>query len=190
MGSFHIIMEHALNIVTTSPEATERLGIVIGQNAQPGDIFLLTGELGSGKTCLTQGIATGAGIEGNTRSPTFVLMTQYQGRMMVYHADLYRINDPLEAWDIGLYEQLTSDGISIVEWADKATEIFPDNSLWINLGYCRLKDVELSVSNSTYHQLANSGEELRQINIDGAPPKYTELIQNILDINDREVLII
>ena len=154
-------MEQSLNIITTSPEATERLGRVIGQNAQQGDIFLLTGELGSGKTCLTQGIANGAGVQGHTRSPTFVLMTQYQGRMMVYHADLYRINDPLEAWDIGLYEQLTSDGISIVEWADKAIEIFPDNSLWINLGYCTLDNMELYLSGDMYRRLIHNAEAFR-----------------------------
>ena len=183
-------MKQSLNIITTSPDSTERLGRIMGQNAQPGDIFLLTGELGSGKTCLTQGIATGAGIEGHTRSPTFVLMTQYQGRMMVYHADLYRINDPLEAWDIGLYEQLTSDGISIVEWADKASEIFPDTSLWINMGYCNLEDIESSLSGCIYHKLTNNREDLRQVKIGNAPAKYTELIKQLLDINDPEVLII
>ena len=183
-------MEQSLNIITTSPEATERLGRGIGQNAQQGDIFLLTGELGSGKTCLTQGIANGAGVQGHTRSPTFVLMTQYQGRMMVYHADLYRINDPLEAWDIGLYEQLTSDGISIVEWADKAIEIFPDNSLWINLGYCTLDNMELYLSGDMYRRLIHNAEELREIKIANAPSKYTGLLSNILHMNDPEVLII
>ena len=183
-------MEQSLNIITTSPEATERLGRVIGQNAQQGDIFLLTGELGSGKTCLTQGIANGAGVQGHTRSPTFVLMTQYQGRMMVYHADLYRINDPLEAWDIGLYEQLTSDGISIVEWADKAIEIFPDTSLWINLGYCTLDNLELSLNGDMYRRLIHNAEAFREVKIANAPSKYTGLLNNILQMNDPEVRLI
>ena len=117
-------------------------------------------------------------------------MTQYQGRMMVYHADLYRINDPLEAWDIGLYEQLTSDGISIVEWADKAIEIFPDNSLWINLGYCTLDNLELSLNGDMYRRLIHNAEAFREVKIANAPSKYTGLLNNILQMNDPEVLLI
>ena len=175
---------------TQNANETLQLGKALGTKLIPGDLVLLFGDLGVGKTCLTQGIATGAGVEGHTRSPTFVLMTQYQGRMMVYHADLYRINDPLEAWDIGLYEQLTSDGISIVEWADKASEIFPDTSLWINMGYCNLEDIESSLSGCIYHKLTNNREDLRQVKIGNAPAKYSELIKQMLDINDPEVLII
>ena len=124
-----------LRIRTNSPEQTQAVGRSIGEQAQAGDIYLLTGSLGAGKTCLTQGIAWGLGVPGYARSPTFVLMTQYQGRMVLHHVDLYRIGDSAEAWDLGLEEQLTGDGVCVVEWADRAPEIFTEDCLWIDLEY-------------------------------------------------------
>ena len=123
------------NIQTESPGDTQKVGEIIGRNAGPGDIYLLTGPLGAGKTCLSQGIARGLDVPENLRSPTFVLMTRHQGRLVLHHLDLYRINEPWEAWDLGLDEQLMGDGVCIVEWADKAAELFPSESCWIELDY-------------------------------------------------------
>ena len=128
-------MTCSLRIHTNSPEQTQAVGRCIGEQAQAGDIYLLTGSLGAGKTCLTQGIAWGLGVPGYARSPTFVLMTRYQGRMVLHHMDLYRIGDSAEAWDLGLEEQLAGDGVCVVEWADRAAEIFPEDCLWIELSY-------------------------------------------------------
>ena len=97
---------------------------------------MLTGPLGAGKTCLTQGIARGLGVEGYVRSPTFVLMTRHHGRLTLHHVDLYRINGAEAAWELGLDEQLSGGGVCVVEWADRAAELFPDSSLWIDLAYC------------------------------------------------------
>jgi tRNA threonylcarbamoyladenosine biosynthesis protein TsaE len=124
-----------LKLRTRTSEETQQVGRLIGQQAQPGDIYLLTGPLGAGKTRLTQGIAWGLGVTGYARSPTFVLMTRYQGRLTLHHLDLYRINDPLEAWDLGLDDQLSGDGVCVVEWADQAEEVFPQDALWIALDY-------------------------------------------------------
>ena len=128
-------MSEPLHIRTASPEETQALGRLLGEGAQPGDVFLLSGPLGAGKTCLTQGIAWGAGVVEYARSPTFVIMTRYLGRLTLYHFDLYRINDPLEAWDLGLDEQIFGDGICVVEWAERAEEVFPPDCLWIELDY-------------------------------------------------------
>ena len=128
-------MADYLSITTASPEETRAVGRVLGEQARAGDVFLLTGPLGAGKTCLTQGIAWGLGVSEYARSPTFVIMTRYRGRLTMYHFDLYRINDPLEAWDLGLDEQLFGDGVSVVEWADRAEEVFPEECLWIHLDY-------------------------------------------------------
>ena len=95
-------MHNAVTIHTNNAEETRRIGRIIGENASPGDVYLLTGPLGAGKTCLTQGIAQGLGVDGHARSPTFVLLTRYRGRLTLQHADLYRINHPAEAWDLGL----------------------------------------------------------------------------------------
>lgn len=138
-------MAPQIRIRTSSPEETQRLGRVIGEQARAGDVYLLAGPLGAGKTCLTQGLAWGLGVEGYARSPTFVLMTRYQGRLTLYHLDLYRIDNAQEAWDLGLEEQLYGDGVCAVEWADRAEEVFPQDSLWIALDYGRDHDEEDTV---------------------------------------------
>ena len=130
-------MAPQIRIQTSSPQETQRLGRAIGEQARAGDVYLLAGPLGAGKTCLTQGIAWGLGVAGYARSPTFVLMTRYQGRLTLYHVDLYRIDQAQEAWDLGLEEQLYGDGVCAVEWADRAEEVFPQDSLWIALDYGR-----------------------------------------------------
>ena len=138
------------------------MGRVLGEWAQPGDVFLLTGPLGAGKTCLTQGLAWGLGVVEYARSPTFVIMTRYRGRMTLYHFDLYRINDPLEAWDLGLDEQLFGDGACVVEWADRAGELFPPDCLWIDLDY------------------AEDGEG-RTITFMETPPRYEPMLDYLIN---------
>lgn len=125
----------ALEMASRSPEETQRIGRLLGNKAQPGDVFLLTGPLGAGKTCLAQGIAWGLGVQEYARSPTFVLVTRYQGRLTIHHVDLFRIDGSLEAQDLGLEEHLGGEGVCMVEWADKAPELFPQESLWIDLRY-------------------------------------------------------
>lgn len=142
------------------------MGRVIGEQAQTGDIFLLTGPLGAGKTCLTQGVAWGVGVVEYACSPTFVLMTRYRGRLTFHHVDLYRINDPLEAWDMGLEEELFGDGITVVEWADRAEEIFPEQSLWIALDYARNAGASLD----------SPLQEERSITLVNPPPRFAGLV--------------
>ena len=133
-------MTYSTRILTNGPEQTRNIGRAIGESAQAGDVFLLVGALGAGKTCLTQGIAEGLGVSGYVRSPTFVLTTQYEGRLRLYHLDLYRIDAPLEAWDLGLDEQLFGEGVCVVEWADRASDIFPGESLWVSLDHVGRED--------------------------------------------------
>ncbi len=122
-------------IRSSGPEFTRDVGQIIGVHASAGDVFLWTGPLGGGKTCLTQGIALGLGVETPVRSPTFVLMTQHQGRLTLHHVDLYRMGGPAEAWVLGLEEQLFGEGVCVIEWADRAPEIFTEDCLWIDLDY-------------------------------------------------------
>jgi tRNA threonylcarbamoyladenosine biosynthesis protein TsaE len=120
-------------LTTASPEDTQQLGEKLGRLACPGDILLLSGELGSGKTCLTQGIAWGLGIEGYATSPSFVVMNQYQGRLPLYHIDLYRLDNVAEVMDLGLDDYLYGDGVCVVEWADRAPQAFPAEHLLIKI---------------------------------------------------------
>jgi tRNA threonylcarbamoyladenosine biosynthesis protein TsaE len=122
-----------LVLETHGPEETQQVGRCLGSHAMPGDIVLLAGDLGAGKTTLTQGIAWGMGVLEHARSPTFVLVTEYAGRMPLYHADLYRVDSLAEAWDLGLDEYFLGEGVSVVEWADRALSDFPEDHLWVRL---------------------------------------------------------
>ena len=124
-----------LELVSNSPEETQRLGRRIGRLAQAGDVFLLVGDLGSGKTCLTQGIAWGLGIEEYTMSPTFVIMRELYGRLPLYHIDLYRLDRIEESLDLGLDDYLYGRGVCVVEWAEKALSILPAEHLLIDISY-------------------------------------------------------
>ncbi len=128
-------MPSALTLTTHSPEETQRLGRLLGEQAQPGDLFLFSGPLGVGKTTLIQGIAFGLGVKEYARSPTFVLVTQYRGRLPLYHMDLFRVDNPLEVLDLGLDEYLESGGVCVIEWAERAEELFPWECLWVHMEY-------------------------------------------------------
>jgi tRNA threonylcarbamoyladenosine biosynthesis protein TsaE len=112
-----------LNIQFETHSANEALilGEKIGRHLEAGDIVFLFGDLGAGKTTLTQGIARGLGVarEEYVRSPTFTLVNQYKGKIPVFHIDLYRIESPHELENLGLEEVFSSEGVSIVEWAEK-----------------------------------------------------------------------
>jgi tRNA threonylcarbamoyladenosine biosynthesis protein TsaE len=111
----------------------------LGELARPGDVYLLVGDLGSGKTCLTQGIAQGLGVTAPVTSPTFILLNEYTrrstgARLPLFHADLYRLDYPeTEAVDLGLEEYLDGIGVCIIEWAERAPGLWPRERLVIRL---------------------------------------------------------
>jgi tRNA threonylcarbamoyladenosine biosynthesis protein TsaE len=111
-----------------SPEDTRRLGEGVGRAAQAGDVILLSGELGAGKTVFVQGIARGLGYEGTVSSKSFVIMGEYQGREKLYHADLYRLDDPEMVADLGLNE-ITEDGVLVIEWPERGAWALPPEHL-------------------------------------------------------------
>ncbi len=124
-----------LNITSNSPQDTVNLGKKIGELAMPGDIFLLTGILGAGKTCLTQGIAYGLGINEYTLSPSFVLVRELYGRLTLYHMDLYRLENIEEIAGLGLDDYLYGKGVCTIEWANKGMPLFPDEHISIEIIY-------------------------------------------------------
>jgi tRNA threonylcarbamoyladenosine biosynthesis protein TsaE len=128
-------LQSVLETISHSPEQTRQLGQRLGELAQPGDVVLLVGSLGAGKTCLTQGIAWGLGVVGYTASPSFVLMREYQGRLPLYHIDLYRLERVAEVADLGLDDYLYGRGMCVVEWADRALSLMPPEHLLIELTY-------------------------------------------------------
>lgn len=112
---------------TFSPEETFRFGQKLGEQAQPGEIYTLVGDLGTGKTVLTQGIASGLGITEPICSPTFTVVQVYEeGRMPLYHFDVYRIGDIEEMEEIGYEDYFYGQGLTMIEWANLIQEILPD----------------------------------------------------------------
>ncbi len=124
-----------LELTSRNPTETHRLGIRIGKLALSGDIFLLVGRLGTGKTCLAQGIARGLGIKEYTPSPSFVLIREFYGRLPMYHIDLYRLDHIEEIADLGLDDYLYGEGVCVIEWAEKGLSLMPPEYLMIKIDY-------------------------------------------------------
>ncbi|MDY5647454.1 MAG: tRNA (adenosine(37)-N6)-threonylcarbamoyltransferase complex ATPase subunit type 1 TsaE [Lachnospiraceae bacterium] len=116
------------------PEDTFALGQALGQMAAPGEIYTLDGDLGTGKTVLTQGLAAGLGITEHVNSPTFTIVQEYEGgRLPLYHFDVYRIGDVEEMDEIGYEDYFYGNGVCLIEWADLIREILPLNCIRIRI---------------------------------------------------------
>ena len=119
---------------TRSPEETYELGKKIGQQARPGQVYTLTGDLGVGKTVFTQGVAAGLGITEPVSSPTFTIVQIYEeGRLPFYHFDVYRIGDIEEMEEIGYDDYFFGEGICLIEWAELIEEILPKDRISITI---------------------------------------------------------
>ena len=149
-------------LISISPEETRAIGRIVGEHAAAGDVVLLTGELGAGKTCLTQGILHGLGSDDLARSPTFVLISEHRGRMPLYHMDLYRVGSVEQTEELGIEEYLEGDGLTVVEWADNVPGIFPDDSLRIHIELVSECERRLSFT-ATTDRLAGALEAVSQM---------------------------
>ena len=142
-------MTAAYRVVARSAEETQALGERLGARLGPGDVVACIGELGAGKTCFIQGLARGLGVTADVTSPTFVLVNQYRGRLLVNHLDAYRTESLTELADIGVEEMLHGDGVTVVEWADKLRPLLPSRAIVVSI--------------------SGLGDEPREIAIEGAP---------------------
>ncbi|MDP7619534.1 MAG: tRNA (adenosine(37)-N6)-threonylcarbamoyltransferase complex ATPase subunit type 1 TsaE [Dehalococcoidia bacterium] len=127
------ISNPAWTVVTGSADETRAVGEALGRALLGDEIVLLIGQLGAGKTTLTQGLAVGLGIDGYTKSPSFVLMNEYRGRVPLYHLDLFRIETPEEVWDLGIEEYIGGLGVVAVEWADRVRAAFPEEAVEVEI---------------------------------------------------------
>jgi len=116
-------------------EATKSYGFKLGELVKNGNMICLLGDLGAGKTTLTQSFAKGLGVDDYVTSPTFTIVNEYDGRIPLYHFDVYRIGSSDEMYDIGYDEYINSDGVCIIEWANLIEDILPEEYLSIELKY-------------------------------------------------------
>jgi tRNA threonylcarbamoyladenosine biosynthesis protein TsaE len=122
------------SLTAITAEETAAVGESLGRTLGRGDVVALYGELGTGKTCFTQGLARGLDVDVRATSPTFVLVNEYRGRLPVYHVDAYRTESASELLELGLLDLLGGDGVTVVEWADKAESVLPDRTVRVRIG--------------------------------------------------------
>ena len=147
------------------PSATRAIGRALGREARPGTLIALIGELGAGKTQLAKGVAEGLEVPTVVNSPTFVLMNEHVGRLRLYHVDAYRLAQPGEALDAGLIEDRQSDGVVVVEWADRLEGWLPADRLEITISgdgaVPSARKLRWTANGSSHARLADSALESR-----------------------------
>ncbi|MBU4534211.1 MAG: tRNA (adenosine(37)-N6)-threonylcarbamoyltransferase complex ATPase subunit type 1 TsaE [Eubacteriales bacterium] len=146
-------------LTSNSPKETREIGRTLGPLLEPGDILCLYGQLGAGKTALAQGVALGLDIEGPVTSPTFILINEYEGRLPLYHFDAYRLEGAADFALLGYEEYFYDEGVSLVEWADRVTEVLPRERL----------DIEIEAD----------GEERRRLCFNPHGKRYLALVEDL-----------
>jgi tRNA threonylcarbamoyladenosine biosynthesis protein TsaE len=121
-----------MTIRTDSPEATRAVAAALGDLLVSGDLVLLVGDLGAGKTAFAQGLARGLGVDERVTSPTFTIVQEYQGRLPVRHVDVYRLDRIQDLHDLG-FDELVDDGVTIVEWGDLVEQAVPAEHLVVRI---------------------------------------------------------
>lgn len=150
------------------PARTEQIGHAIGSLACPGDLVLLTGELGAGKTRLAQGALSGLDSRDHVRSPTFVLIMEHSARIPMYHVDLYRLERDSDLDTLGLDEYVRGQGLCLVEWADRAPRAFPPDRLDIRI------------------QRVEDREDERKLTLTAAGRRHMDLLEGVLGVLDSQ----
>jgi len=145
---------------TLSPAETRRLGRRLAALLREGDVVLLQGELGAGKTCFAHGIGAGLKVKEAVKSSSFVLVNEYHGRLHVYHADLFRLEDPVHVFELGL-EENALDGLLLIEWPDRAMQEMPPEHLLA--------------------RFETTGQKSRRISFEAQGPRYEALLSELND---------
>ena len=143
-------------IHSATPGVTRRLGERIGRMLRAGDVVLLSGDLGAGKTVLAQGIGRGLGVTDPIKSSSFVIMNEYEGApLRLYHADLYRLEDPEQVAELAL-DELAANGVLVVEWPERAPNEMPPEHLLLRLAYdgARGRTIEIEAVGARYEDIA------------------------------------
>ena len=141
-------------------EETEKFGLFLGENLRPGDVVCLNGDLGAGKTTLTKSIAKGLGIDDYVTSPTFTIVNEYYGKIDLYHIDTYRLDDMVDVDYLGFDEYFYSDGVTIVEWAEKIRDALPEEYMEINIkSHDDKRDLDINYLGNRFDELKEKLDE-------------------------------
>ncbi|WP_053955810.1 tRNA (adenosine(37)-N6)-threonylcarbamoyltransferase complex ATPase subunit type 1 TsaE [Inediibacterium massiliense] len=140
-----------MKIISSSEQKTYDLGYKLGKFLQKGDVVCLTGDLGAGKTTLSKAIAKGLEVEECVTSPTFTIIHEYEGRVPLYHFDVYRIGEIDEMEDLGYEEYFYGEGVCLVEWASQIEEIIPKEHLWIHIKKIDDHTREIEIKGTSHH---------------------------------------
>ena len=140
---------------THDPAATEALGEAVGRVLAGGDVLLLVGDLGSGKTTFVRGLARGLGVVFGVKSPTFAIHLRYPGRRVLHHLDLYRLEDARDLEELGLDDVLGSEGVAVVEWGERLGDLAPAQAITL--------------------RFEESGPSVRRIVVTGPPGQVARL---------------
>ena len=141
-------------------EETEKFGLFLGENLKPGDVVCLNGDLGAGKTTLTKSIAKGLGIDDYVTSPTFTIVNEYYGKTDLYHIDTYRLDDMVDVDYLGFDEYFYSDGVTIVEWAEKIRDSLPEEYMEINIkSHDDKRDLDINYVGNRFDKLKEKLDE-------------------------------
>ncbi|MBA7563279.1 tRNA (adenosine(37)-N6)-threonylcarbamoyltransferase complex ATPase subunit type 1 TsaE [Candidatus Atribacteria bacterium 1244-E10-H5-B2] len=124
-----------LTIITKSPEETKNLGKEVSKLTKPGDLLAFYGELGAGKTCFIQGISQGLKVKDYVTSPSFTIINEYQGKIPIYHFDLFRLDNAEEILELGYKEYFYGEGLTVIEWAEKIEQLLPKEHLEIKIKF-------------------------------------------------------
>ncbi|GAA0700901.1 tRNA (adenosine(37)-N6)-threonylcarbamoyltransferase complex ATPase subunit type 1 TsaE [Paraclostridium ghonii] len=124
-----------IKIYLENEEQTREIGFKLGQLLTPKSVVCLIGDLGAGKTTMTKSLAKSLEVDDDITSPTFTIVNEYEGKMPLYHFDVYRIGSSDEMYDIGFDEYINGDGVCIIEWANLIEDILPDEYLYIEMNY-------------------------------------------------------
>ena len=135
-------------MISRNAAETVKIGELIGSMLEPGDVVALIGELGAGKTCLTQGLARGLGVPAafQITSPTFTLINEYPGRINLTHIDTYRLSGITDMIDLGCEEYFSDCNVVVIEWAEKVREILPESTVFIQMTYLDENDRKIEIS--------------------------------------------
>lgn len=151
-----------LKVISKSAEQTNKIGEYLGKTLQQGDIICLTGDLGAGKTAFTKGIGAGLDIQEFITSPTYTIINEYNGRIPLFHFDVYRLEGVEEMYELGYEEYFFGDGAVVVEWADIVQDIIPQERLWVTILRGKEEDSREIIFDASGERYQNMIKELEQ----------------------------